>query len=200
MASTRPPTSKSSSPFNNPLVTVLKAPVMIAVIVTFMFNNVFSSLAKSRYLSFFSLSFRFIQWSAGTVHNYASSLFMLLIIIRSGVLAKIRWSVCMSKSLRSLCVILQDRCWFVHIPFVRMVKFKFLAHLPVDHLADLVVSSLIFLLRWFAAFAYYVIGGFICHCLAYICYFVAFNLFPLWYDLFLWLCFALLLGEILFLS
>ena len=27
-----------------------------------------------------------------------------------------------------------------------MVKFKFLAHLPVDHLADLIMSSLIFLL------------------------------------------------------
>ena len=31
----------------------------------------------------------------------------------------------------------------MHIPFVRMVKFKFLAHLPGDHLADPVVSSLI---------------------------------------------------------
>ena len=41
-----------------------------------------------------------------------------------------------------------------------MVKFKFLAHLPVDHLAHPVVSSLILLLRKFAAFANYVIEGF----------------------------------------
>ena len=38
-------------------------------------------------------------------------------------------------------VIFQDRCWVVHIPFVCMVKFKFLAHLPVDHFADPIMSS-----------------------------------------------------------
>ena len=37
------------------------------------------------------------------VHNFASSL-LLLIIIRSGRLTVIRWSVCMAKSQRSLCV------------------------------------------------------------------------------------------------
>ena len=35
MASTRPPTSKSSSPFHNPLVSVPKAPITIGIIVTF---------------------------------------------------------------------------------------------------------------------------------------------------------------------
>ena len=49
----------------------------------------------------------------------------------------------------------------MHIPFVGMVKFKFLAHFPVDHLAHPVVSSLVLLLSQFAAFAYYVIDGFI---------------------------------------
>ena len=39
-----------------------------------------------------------------------------------------------------MCFILWDRCWVVHIPFVRMVKFKFLAHLPLDPLAHPVVS------------------------------------------------------------
>ena len=34
IVSSRPPTSKSSSPFNNPLVTVLKAPLTIGIIVT----------------------------------------------------------------------------------------------------------------------------------------------------------------------
>ena len=35
MISTRPPPSKSSSPFNNPLVTVPKVPITIGIIVTF---------------------------------------------------------------------------------------------------------------------------------------------------------------------
>ena len=30
----------------------------------------------------------------------------------------------------------------MHIPFVSMVKFKFLAHFPVDHLVDPAVSCL----------------------------------------------------------
>ena len=38
------------------------------------------------------------------VHNFASSLFLLLLIITSGLLAQIRWSVYLSKSYRSLCV------------------------------------------------------------------------------------------------
>ncbi len=39
MVSTRPPTSKSSSPFNNPSVTVPKAPITIGTIVTLMFPS-----------------------------------------------------------------------------------------------------------------------------------------------------------------
>ena len=69
IVSTRPPTSKSSSPFNNPLVIVPKAPITIGTIVTFMFHSFFNSLARSRYLSFFSLSFRFILWSAETAKS-----------------------------------------------------------------------------------------------------------------------------------
>ena len=44
MISTRPPTSKSSSPFSNPLVTVPKAPITISIIVTCMFHIFFNSL------------------------------------------------------------------------------------------------------------------------------------------------------------
>ena len=106
MVSTRPPTSKSSNPFSNPFVTVSKAPITIGIIVTCMFHSFFNSLARPRYLSFFSNSFSFILWSAGTAKStILQVLFFLLIIIRSGLLAKIRWSVCMSKSHRSLCVL-----------------------------------------------------------------------------------------------
>ena len=108
MVFTLPPTSNSSSPFNNPLLTVPKAPITIGIIVTFMCHGFFNSLARSRYLSFFSLSFSFILWSAGTAKSTILQIlfffFFFLIIIRSGLLAKIRWSVCMSKSHRSLCV------------------------------------------------------------------------------------------------
>ncbi len=65
MVSTRPPTSKSSSLFNNPLDTAPNAPITICIIVTGMFQSFFNSLARSRYLSFFSHSFGFILWSAG---------------------------------------------------------------------------------------------------------------------------------------
>ena len=99
MVSTRPPTSKSSSPFSNPLVIVPNTPITIGIIVTFMFHSFLSSLARSRYLSFISHSFSFIQWSAGTAKStILQVLFFLLIIIRSGLLAEIWWSVCMSKS------------------------------------------------------------------------------------------------------
>ena len=50
MVSTRPPTSKSSSPFSNPLVTVPNATITIGIIVTCMFHSFFNSLARSKYL------------------------------------------------------------------------------------------------------------------------------------------------------
>ena len=69
MLSTRPPTSKSSRLFNNPLVTVPKVPIIIGTIITFMFHSFFNSLARSRYLSLFSHSFSFILWSAVTAKS-----------------------------------------------------------------------------------------------------------------------------------
>ena len=105
MVSTRSPTSESSGAFNNPLVTVPKAPVTVGIIVTFMFHSFFNSLARSRYLSLFSHSFSFILWSAGTAKSTILQMFFfLLIIIKSGLLTGIRGWVCMSKSHRSLCV------------------------------------------------------------------------------------------------
>ena len=105
MVSTRPPTSKSSSPVSNPLVPVPNAPITNGIIVTCMFHSFFHFLARSRSLSFFSRSFSFILWSAGTAKStILQVLFFLSIIIKSDLLGEIRWSVCMSKSHRSLCV------------------------------------------------------------------------------------------------
>ena len=44
---------------------------------------------------------------------------------------------------------------------LEMVKLKFLAHFPVDHLADPVMCRFILLLYYFAVFAYYEIDPFV---------------------------------------
>ena len=65
----------------------------------------FKSLVSSKYLSLFSYSFNFTLWSAGSTKSTILQVFsFLLIIIRSGRLAQIRWSVCISKLQSSLCV------------------------------------------------------------------------------------------------
>ena len=111
MVSTRPSTSKSSSPFNNPLVTVTKAPITIGIIVTFMFQFFqFPSKVEVLILLFTFFQFYSVVSRDNKVVNFVNSFFfsffffLLLIVIRSSLLAKIRWSLCMSKSLRSLCV------------------------------------------------------------------------------------------------
>ena len=119
MISAQPPTSKSSGSFKNSLVTVPKAPIRIDIIVTFMFHSFFNSLARSRYLSFFSHSFSFILWSAGTAKSTILPIlsflfFFLLIIINSGLLVGIRWSVCISYTPFVLicCIRLLCDWWF----------------------------------------------------------------------------------------
>ena len=125
MVSNRPPTSKSSSSFNSPLVIVPKAPITIDIIITVMFHVFFfnsQGQGQGTY-TFFSLSFSFIRWLAGTAKStILKVLFFLLITLRSCLLAKIRWSVCLSKSHD---VFLQNSCWVVHIPFVRMGKLNY---------------------------------------------------------------------------
>ena len=78
MVSTRPSTSKSSKPFNNPLVTLPKAPITIGTIVTFMFHSFFNSLARSRYLPFFFFTFfqfySVISWNS-KVDNFTNFFF-----------------------------------------------------------------------------------------------------------------------------
>ena len=104
IVSTRLPTSKSSMPFNNPLVIVPKAPITIDTIVTFTFHSFFNSLARSRYLSFFSHSFRFILWSAGTTKSSILQILFFVVVDYYKVWSSSRRSVYMLKSQRSLCV------------------------------------------------------------------------------------------------
>ena len=81
MVSTRPPISKSSRPFNNPLVTVSKAPITIGTIVNLVFHSFFISLARSRYLSFFSHSVNFILWSAGIAKSTILQIFFFFFFV-----------------------------------------------------------------------------------------------------------------------
>ena len=78
-----------------------------------MFHSFFLNfLARSRYLSFISLFFNFTLWSVHRNHKvhysegflYLSIYLFLLVITTSGRQAKIRWSICFSKSYRNLCV------------------------------------------------------------------------------------------------
>ena len=71
-----------------------------------MLHSFFNPLEKSRYLSFFSQSFNSTVWSVRTAKStILQLLFFLLILIRSGRLAQICWSVYISKSQSSLCVL-----------------------------------------------------------------------------------------------
>ena len=92
MVSTRPPTSKSSRPFNNPLVTVPKAPITIGVIDTFIFRSFFQPSDRVEVLIYLFTFFQFYSMVSreSKVGNFADFFFLLLIIIRSGLLAEIR--------------------------------------------------------------------------------------------------------------
>ena len=77
MVSTRHPTSKSSSPFNSPLVTVSNAPVTIGIIVTFMFHSFleFSSKVEVLISLFTFFQFYSVVSRDSKINNFANFLF-----------------------------------------------------------------------------------------------------------------------------
>ena len=87
MVSTRPPTSKSSSPFSNALVTVPNAPITIGIIVTCMFFQ-FPSKVEVLIIPLFTFfQFYSVVSLDSKVDYFASSLFFfLLTIIKSGLI------------------------------------------------------------------------------------------------------------------
>ena len=88
-----------------PLENVLSAPIIIGVTTTFMFLGFPSSWARSRYSSVFLISLIFTLWSAGMAKSIIWQVLFLLIIIRSDLLTGIKWSACISKSQRILCLL-----------------------------------------------------------------------------------------------
>ena len=139
----------------------------------------FNSLARSMYLSLFSLSFDFTLWSGRTAKfTILQVLFFLLIVIRSDRLVEIRGSVCISKSQRSLCVSISTT---KHIPFFIWSNFDFLHNsqeiaLPIQ--TCLILYSLYAkLLHSYCGWSFYLY-----HHITYICCFVLSYPFLLRYD------------------
>ena len=128
MFSTRLFLSKSSSPYINPLVNVPRAPITIDIIVTYMFY-IFSVPLQGPNINHSFLS----VWLCGLLGQQSSqfgkltSLFFS--ITRSGRLAEIRWSICISKS-QSLCILFSKRdsglYIYIYIFFFVWSNFNFL--------------------------------------------------------------------------
>ena len=72
-------TSKSSSPFNNPLVTVPKASITIGIIVTYMFHSIFQFPSKVDVLILLFTFFQFYSVVSrdSKVDNFTNSFFVV---------------------------------------------------------------------------------------------------------------------------
>ena len=82
MVSTHPSTSKSSSLFCNPLVSVRNAPITIGIIVTCMFHNFFNSRARSRYeVHTISLQTFFVWAFKICVNSWKFTMLLLYILL-----------------------------------------------------------------------------------------------------------------------
>ena len=82
---------KSSSPCTNHLMTELRAPITIGIIVTFMFHSFCQFPSKVQVLIPLFGFFQFILWFIGTpLFAILQVLFSLLIIVRSDRLADIK--------------------------------------------------------------------------------------------------------------
>ena len=145
-----------------------------------MFHSIFNSLAMSRYLSFFSYSFRFIQWSAGTAKStILQLLFLCWLLIRLVFWPRLGDPcVCQSPIRVYVCYFLGQilGCAFT-ICLYSQIKISYTSPSGPPCRPSRVKSYI--------------------HS-ALICYFVASYLFSLWYDWSLRRCFVLLFGEILF--
>ena len=114
MVSSRPPTSKSSRPFNNPLVTVSNAPITIGIIVTFMFHCFFQFYSKVKVLNSLFTLFQFYSEVSrdSKVDNFADFLFFFVVdyykVWSSGL-------VCVCHFLEQVLGCDYTICWHVHI-------------------------------------------------------------------------------------
>ena len=104
----------SSSRCPNPLVIELSALITIGITVTFIFHTFFfSSLARSRYFSHFSLSFSFTLWSAGTAKSTIRQVLFFFCWLSLGLVVWPKLDVpLVSQNLREFVrLIFQDEFW-----------------------------------------------------------------------------------------
>ena len=101
-------------------MTVPRAPITTGITVTRLVPWFLIPYWGPSTYPFFSHSFNFSLCSAGTAKSVIVHILSLLIIVRFGWLAEIRWSVCMSKSQRSLWVSFSwtDSGWCIYHLFV----------------------------------------------------------------------------------
>ena len=104
MVSIRPPTSKSPSPFNNPLVTIPKAPITIGTIVIFMFHSFFQFPSEVEVLILFFTFFQFYS-----VVNTKNIIFHIVFYHDNNVIVK--------QSLLSFTI-------FLFVWFLRLMAYK----------------------------------------------------------------------------
>ena len=125
MVSARSLMSNSSCPLTQLLWVVPSVPITTGITVIFIFHSFLSSLAiflqsQGTYLSFHLPPISLCGLTGGQSSLLGKFWVFFLSITRSGRLAEIRWSVCISKSRRNLCV--------------SFFKFEFLAQFPIDYL------------------------------------------------------------------
>ena len=159
----------------------------------------FNSPERTRYLSFFSLSFSFILWWARKAKSTILHVLFIIIIIRSGLLAELRWSVCISKSHRSLCVsfFTTDAGLCIYHLFV----WSNLNFLHISQWITFPTQSCLVLYSFCANLLHSLIMWLLVSSLSpHNQHFLASYLALLWYYWFLWCYFVQLLGDIQFLS
>ena len=163
MVSIFPLISKPSGPFTNPLGIVPSVPSQL-VSPSPSFYMDFCWLAgspcTSLFFFFFLLSFIFpsVVCRDDKDHYLVVSLLFLLTITWSGRLIEIRWSVCISKPQRNLCISMTNYGLGIYHLFVLsnlnlLPKLHFLPHK--------VLSTLIHFLSWFTVFANCIVNCFV---------------------------------------
>ena len=120
------------------LRTVPRTPTRIRITVTFMFHSFYSSQAKSWYCLVFLLLFSFYVMLVQ--QNQLNDKFFCFVNFSPN------WVIRLYLKAPEIFMfpISENRFWFVHIPFIGVLKLTFLAQFSMDLFPFLVMPSLVF--------------------------------------------------------
>ena len=121
-----------------------------------MFLSFFRSLDIFKYFHVFFF-LMFTLWPTRAAKSAIWQLLFLLLNSINLVFWQLFYDLFFFQNSRELCLILQDRFWFIDISFSHMHKFQFLAHISVHPLPCSIVSSFVLFFRKSGAFVYYMI-------------------------------------------